>query len=126
MTPKEAARARFLERFEELSRRFRMELDARLGAIEAGMDALLSGAAAPETAAELHRDVHKLAGAGAIFGFPAVTRAAQAFEETLAALPAGVPLGSETRAALLGRLEALRTAAAAAPPGETAPERHAG
>lgn len=114
MTPKEAARARFLERFSELKLRFEAELVERLSAIETGMAALLSDAAPDGAVTTVHREVHKLAGAGAIFGYPAVTEAAQAFEtdlQDLAASPPTGPLRAEKRAALARRLQALRDAA---------------
>ena len=62
---------------------FAGRLPDRLGEIEAAWREVRSSGSAGEPLRTLHRLAHSLAGAGATFGFPAVTAAARQLEKAL-------------------------------------------
>jgi HPt (histidine-containing phosphotransfer) domain-containing protein len=94
---------------EELRRYFAGRLPERLAEIEEASVAAREAGWAAEPMLRFHRLAHSLVGAGATFGFPAVTEHARTLERLLKArLDGGPPPPLADIAEILGR---LRTAA---------------
>jgi len=91
----------FDERLEQLRAAFRARLEGERRA--------LRDAALRDDAATLRTIAHRLAGAGAVFGYPAISRAASAVDE---AEP-----GAELASLVDGLLAAIDDAVADIPPG---------
>jgi HPt (histidine-containing phosphotransfer) domain-containing protein len=66
---------------------FLRRVDNDAGALAAHQDALKIGAPAPAELAAVRTIAHGLAGASGIFGFPAISDAAAALEETIVSEP---------------------------------------
>lgn len=94
-----------------LRRSYAERLPARAAALSATADALAARWDA-EAARTLQRDLHNLAGSGASYGFPEVSRAARAAEDACsAALRVTDPPGATT-AGLVDAVSALAKVAA--------------
>lgn len=114
---------------------FAARLPERLREVEEAWEQARASGWQPEEARTFHRLAHSLAGAGATFGFPAVTEAARLLEQRLKPVVQGTtpPPDDETVAVLLAGLQrASRLPAAAEPlpassgPAEDAAARDAG
>jgi HPt (histidine-containing phosphotransfer) domain-containing protein len=95
----------------ELRRYFAGRLPARIAEVEAARDAARDGAWDGEALRTFHRTAHSLAGAGATFGFPAVSELAGRLE---ALLGRGAPCGEDDRREVDDLLVRLRHLADAA------------
>lgn len=93
---------------EEMQRYFAGRLPARIAEVEAARDAARGAGWAGEPLRTFHRLSHSLAGAGATFGFPAVSDLAGRLERRLKAVLAGGPPPTDAEVAkiddLLARL----------------------
>jgi diguanylate cyclase (GGDEF)-like protein len=104
--------AGFDERLRGLTAVFLASLPGRLEDVARGVAAVRAAPASTEALAQLHRTVHKLAGAGATFGMTGVSRAARRLEARLVApLGSDQPLGEEDLLALDAGVAELHEAA---------------
>ena len=85
---------------------FAARLPARLREVEEAWEQVLASGWQPDDTRTFHRLAHSLAGAGATFGFPAVTEAARLLEQLLKPVVQGAspPPDDDTVAALLAGL----------------------
>jgi HPt (histidine-containing phosphotransfer) domain-containing protein len=94
---------------EELRRYFAGRLPARLTEVEEAATAAREAGWAAEPLRQFHRLAHSLVGAGATFGFPAITEHARTLERLLKAHLNGGPPPSVAEIAevaeILGRLQ---------------------
>jgi HPt (histidine-containing phosphotransfer) domain-containing protein len=108
------------ESLRQLRELFAARLPERLAEVDAAWDEARGAAFEPAALARFHRLVHSLSGAGATFGFPAVTAVARRMERLLKPLvrekaaPSPIPEGAERE--LAGLLDELREAARPSPP----------
>jgi HPt (histidine-containing phosphotransfer) domain-containing protein len=107
------------ESLRQLRELFAARLPERLAEVDAAWEEARGSAFEPAAFARFHRLVHSLSGAGATFGFPAVTAVARRMERLLKPLvreqaaPSAIPDGAERE--LAGLLEELRQAASSSP-----------
>lgn len=96
---------------QEMRRYFAGRLPARIAELAATRDAAGTAGWAGEPLRTFHRLAHSLAGAGATFGFPAVSELAGRLEHRLKAVLAGGPAPTDAEVAevddLLVRLRAV-------------------
>lgn len=92
---------------------YRASLAPRIAALEALRGELAAGKTSPERVAELHRELHSIAGSGGTFGLAAVSEAASAAE---AFLEKRTTAGSSLDAAAWEQLKVLLQALARAAP----------
>lgn len=115
-TAKTTAMEKFQAELQKLKEAFAASLPSRVGELDA-LWGELDLAAASVTLGRLERALHSLAGSGATFGFPEVSRQAKAMENALRPL-ADDPsaLTTEGKASLVRDWQALRRAMGASPP----------
>lgn len=92
------------EFFEELRREYLAEAPARLNELRKDLEALRAGEG--DAAASLKVRFHRLAGSGGSYGFPEISTAARAAEQSLGAQGALDPAGIEQVAAMIEGLTA--------------------
>jgi len=105
----------FFARLTQANERFRAGLPVTLSRLAAVRAALLPGAPAPASVAELQSLLHTLAGAAVTFGFRELGHGARGLEQRLRVLTAFDTVGEDDWGAWLGALDGFVAAGLRAP-----------
>lgn len=117
MAPDQSGGNKTIEKLRALQARFENDLAQRLDHIDAAWRTLESGEFADDDLQNFHLLLHRLAGSGATFGFPAISQISQQMEDiVLRVINEGAPFDGAARQQIRNSIDALRNAAHAPVP----------